>query len=79
MKKKEEKQRKKDVSFSDTVSETKPVVWGVSAGNVSINQNTFPSGHGNIHVDSPNGGYTLSINGFDHDGYPRTSRWYDDD
>lgn len=78
MKNKEE-QGKKDVPFSGNVSETKPAAWYVSTENVSINQNTFPSGHGSVHVDSPDGGYMLSVNGFDHDGYPRTSRWYDDD
>ena len=79
MKNKREEQRKEDVPFSDSVSETKPAAWSVSTGNISINQNTFPSGHGSVHVDAPGGGYTLSVNGFDHDGYTRTSRWYDDD
>lgn len=57
-----------------------PSSWGVSTpegGN--LNQDNCPSGHGSVHVDAPGGGYTLSVGGFDNDGFPRVSRWYDDD
>jgi hypothetical protein len=80
MKNEEKKdQQKNDSMLPDSVSEQKPAAWGVSTENVSINQNTFPSGHGSTHVNAPGGGYTLSVHGFDHDGYPIVSRWYDDD
>ena len=73
------KKIKEDPLFHDASSEVNPKFWGVSTGNASINQNTFPSGKGSIHVNAPGGGYTLSVSGFDHDGYPRVSRWHDDD
>lgn len=68
--------RSSDASGS---SEPKTTHWGVSTGDVSINQNDFPSGKGSVHVNASGGGYTLSVSGFDYDGFPRVSRWYDDD
>ena len=79
MKTKKSNHQEKNQTFPDVTSEVKPSSWGVATDNVSINQNIFPSGKGSIHVNAPSGGYTLSVSGFDHDGYPRTSRWYDDD
>lgn len=60
-------------------SENKPVSWGVSTEGGSISSRDFPSGHGSVHMNGPSGGYTLYVSGFDHDGYPKVHKWYDDD
>lgn len=53
--------------------------WSVSTSDVTVSNKDFPSGKGNIHVDSGSGGYTLSVDGVDHEGFPRVDIWHDDD
>lgn len=65
---------------NDKTENSKPASWSASTEDASINQDDIPSGEGGVHVNVPGGsGYTLCVNGFDGDGYPRTSKWYDDD